>query len=205
MTLAFEIFMRQCNLSSSEKADGYSRDAFFGLDVHEKEAVFKLLLTELPWSAEWLFLLDSKKASVAVKEREEKLRGNPYEDVFMLQEQIVKYSGDLLYQKHMIEDYFSYMDSSKPLVVDSIARTPTNEETLSFFKQIIMVETNGSAVARASRHFLDAMRFPCDTDEDERIYSRLVNALRSESVQRKQKAIAEVEKFSGASSRNVQP
>lgn len=199
MTLAFETFMKQHNSVGSEKADGYGRNAFVGLDAHEKEVVFNLLLTELPWSAEWLFRLDSKKALIAAKEKEEKLRGNPYEDVFILQEQIVKYSGDLLYQKHMVEDYFNYMDSSKPLVIDSISRTPTNEDVLSFFKQIIMVEADASAVARASRHLLNAMKIPCDTDEEEKIYNRLITALRSEDIKIKKKAIAEVEGCSAVS------
>jgi hypothetical protein len=194
MSLAFDKFMRQYKATGGEKADGYSRDVFLGLDEHEKEKVFKLLETELPWSTEWLFLVDPKKALATAKEKEEKLRGDPYADVYMLQEQLVKYSGDLLYQQHMIEDYPNYIDSLKPLVVDAIERTPTNEATLEFFKQVIFVEVNPSAVARASRHLLDSLKIPCESDDEERNYKRLISELRSDNVQVKRRAIAEIER-----------
>ena len=179
----------------SEKADGYSQDAFTGLDDHEKETVFKLLVTELPWSVEWLFFLDPARALVVTKELEEKLRSDSYADVYMLQQKLVKYSGDLLYQKHMIEDYANYDDDSKPLVVDAIHRTPANEATIKFFKQIVLTEVNASAVARASRHLLDAVRIARVTKSDEINYDRLVNELRSESTQVKMQAIAKIEKY----------
>ena len=195
MTIAFETFMKQYKMIGSEKADGYSQDAFTGLDDHEKETVFKLLVTELPWSVEWLFFLDPARALVVTKELEEKLRSDSYADVYMLQQKLVKYSGDLLYQKHMIEDYANYDDDSKPLVVDAIHRTPANEATIEFFKQIILTEVNASAVARASRHLLDAVRIARVTKSDEINYDRLVNELRSESTQVKMQAIAKIEKY----------
>jgi hypothetical protein len=124
MTLAFETFMRQCRLTGREKADGYSRDAFIGLAPNEKDIVLQKLASELPWSAEWLFFVDEQKALAIAKEKEQSLRGNPYQDVFRIQQQLVKYSGDLLYQKHMIEDYPKYIDELKPLVVDAKLGTP---------------------------------------------------------------------------------
>ena len=158
-----------------------------------------MLESELPWSAEWLFLIDKEKALIVSKEKEAKWRGDPYLDVYMIQEQIVKYSGDLSYQRHMIEDYRNYIDSSKPLVVDSINRTPSSDAALEFFKQVILVEVNSSAVARAARHLLDALKVPSETDDEEEKYKRLVNELRSDDIQIKKKAIARV---SGCSSFN---
>ena len=195
MTLAFDTFMKQYQMTGSEKADGYSRDAFIGLDEHEKEEVFKLLTTELPWSAEWLFLLDPERASAVAKEREKEMRVNPYQDTYMLQRQLTKYTGDLNYQKHMIEDYASYPDSSKPYVVDAIDGTPVNEAQLDFFKQVILVEVNTSAVARASRHLLDAKKIPRISETDKKNYSRILSELRSDSVQIRKKAIAEIDGY----------
>ncbi len=195
MTLAFETFMKLYKMTGSEKADGYSRDAFIGLEEHEKSEVFKLLVTELPWSAEWIFFLDPEKASVVAKENEKELRGDPYANVYLLQQQLVKYSGDIIYQKHMIEDYPNYIDRLKPYVVDSIGRTPSNEAKVAFLKQVILVETNESAVASASCHLLNAVKFPRTNEADERNYTRLMSELRSDSTQVKQRAIAEVENF----------
>ncbi|MFC0254205.1 hypothetical protein [Massilia consociata] len=195
MTLAFENFMKQFEMTGSEKADGYSRDAFVGLDSQEKEIVFKLLVTELPWSAEWLFFLDPERALTVVKQKEEQLRGNSYAHVYKLQEQLVKHSGELLYQKHMIEDYANYADGLKPLVVDAIGRTPANEVTREFFKQVILVEVNASAVARASRNLLSSLKVPRQTESEEQNYQNLMDRLRSDSDQVKRRAIAELERF----------
>ena len=58
MIIAFDIFMSEHNKTGSEKADGYSQAAFDGLTDSEKDKVFKLLENELPFSAEWLVLVD---------------------------------------------------------------------------------------------------------------------------------------------------
>src|SRR5690242_18456015 len=103
MTVTFDIFMKQFKATGSEKADGYSWDAFVGLDENEKETVFDLLATELPFFAEWLFFLNAEKALVVAKDDERKYRGDEYFPVYLIQEQIIKYSNDLLYQNHIIE------------------------------------------------------------------------------------------------------
>jgi len=166
MTLAFENFLKQHNAEGSEKADGYSTSLLTELDVNEKEMAFELLESKLPWSIEWLFLLDRDKALSTAKEEEAKRRGDSYADVFMLQQQIVEHSGDLAYQERMIEDYFHYIDGKKPLVIDAISRTPVTEAALNFFKKIILVETNRSAVARASRHILNTTRISRSKDSE---------------------------------------
>lgn len=56
-------------MTGSEKADGYSRDAFIGLDADEREVVFDLLVTELPFSADWLFFIDAEKQFPARREK----------------------------------------------------------------------------------------------------------------------------------------
>jgi hypothetical protein len=117
MTKAFHEFMRQYKMTGSEKADGYSRAAFIGLDEREKEEVFNLLINELPFSVSWLFFLDAQKAFDVVKQEEQKLRGNGYVHVYMLQEELIKFSGDLSFQNHMIADYLGYVDRLRPLVV----------------------------------------------------------------------------------------
>lgn len=43
MTLAFEKFMKQYRMTGSEKADGYSSDAFVGLEESEKEVFVQLM------------------------------------------------------------------------------------------------------------------------------------------------------------------
>ncbi|MBQ5946157.1 hypothetical protein [Massilia sp. ST3] len=195
MTLAFEKFMRQYQATGSEKADGYSRDAFIELDDSEKEVVFKLLESELPFSIEWLFFLDVKRALAVAKEEEEKTRGNGYQHVYILQEQLVKHSGDLIYQKRMIEDYPGYVDSLKPLVIDAIGRTPANKAVVDFFKQIVLVEVNDSAVARAARKLLMALKVPRSNEIEERNYLQLLSELRNNNIKIKMKAIAQIERY----------
>ncbi|MCS0595462.1 hypothetical protein [Massilia agri] len=186
--------MRQYKMTGSEKADGYSRDAFVGLDEYEKKTVFELLVKELPWSAEWLFYLDPEKALAVTKQIEEQSRGNPYAHVYKLQEQIVKYSGDLNYQKRMIDDFPNYIDRLKPRVVDAINRTPTTDVKLDFFKQVILLEANSDAVARASQHLLDSLNISCEGEREEE-YNRLIRALRSDNLTDKKRAIAELRRY----------
>lgn len=193
--MAFEEFLKQHSAEGSEKADGYSKSLLTELDANEKEMAFTLLESELPWSIEWLFILDRDKALSIAKSEEAKRRGDPYADVFMLQQQIVEHSGDLAYQERIIEDYFHYIDRKKPLVVDAISRTPMTESTLNFFKKIILVETNRSAVARASRHILNAMLISRSTDLEKKIYDRLLSNLKSDDVTTKKRALAEVDRY----------
>lgn len=100
--------MKQYHAIGSEKANGYSRDAFIGLTPQEKEEVFRLLVTELSWFVEWLFFLDAERALPVVKEAEQKGRDAPYGGTYKLQEAIVNHTKDLTYQANMIEDYLAY-------------------------------------------------------------------------------------------------
>jgi hypothetical protein len=195
MTAAFNEFMRQYKMTGSEKADGYSRDAFIGLDEHEKEEVFKLLMQELPFSVEWLFFLDAEKALDVVKEEEEKLRGNAYADVYMLQKELIKYSGDLSYQNHMIEDYPGYEDSLKPRVVESVGNTPTSTAAIDFFRQVILTETNISAVAGAAFALLYALKIPRVTEVEKIKCKQLIDELRNENLQVKLKALNHLARY----------
>jgi len=195
MTAAFDRFMRQYKMTGSEKADGYSRDAFVGLDQQEKEEVFKILLTELPHSIGWLFFLDAERALVVAKKNEEQLRGDGYEHVYALQEEIIKHTGDLSYQRRMIEDYLGYVDYLRPLVVDSIARTTATMATVNFLKQVILTETSDDAVSRAARKLLTVLKFPRDTENDESHHKRLVSELRSENTKLKLHAFSQISKY----------
>jgi len=194
MSLAFELFKKQYEMTGSEKADGYSQDAFIGLDEDEKEVVFNSLVTELPFSVDWLFFLDAQKAIPYVKKKEKELRGSPHKHVYMLQENLVRYSGELIYQDHMIEDYANYADRLKPLVVESVSRTPTNESTINFFKQIVLVEANADAVASAADNLLYLLKFPRSTAEQKKKYDRLFSELCSDNNEVKKRALAEVRK-----------
>ena len=139
-------------------------------------------------------LWKNQKAQAVAKEREAELRGKPYSDNYVLQQQIVKYSGDLRYQQRMIDDYPGYSDSVRPLVVDAIHRTPQNENTIAFFKNVILTEVNGSAVARASRHLLDALKVPQSTEAEKEKYRAMVAELRSDDTQRKLRMITKLER-----------
>lgn len=189
MTTAFDTFMKQHDKTGSEKADGYSRDAFIGLEGTEKEIVFDLLVKELPFSVEWLFFLDAEKALPVVKKEEERLKGDGYGSAYLLQEELVRFTGDVSYQGRMIEDYPAYTDSLKPLIVDAIGRTPANAATIEFFKRVILTEVNSSAVARAARRLLAALAVPRSTESEEKVYSRIVSDLRNESLDVKQRAL----------------
>lgn len=189
MTAAFDEFLRQYKMTGSEKADGYSRDAFLGLEGHEKEEVFGLLVHELPHSVDWLFFVDAKKAFHITKEREKALRGNGYIPVYMLQKELVKYSGGLTYQNHMIEDYPSYTDRLRSSAVKAVADTPLSKVAIDFFRQVIMTETHIDAVTRAALALLHALRIPRDTELEKKKYKQLKDDLRSENVQVKLNAL----------------
>lgn len=195
MTDAFNEFMRQYKMTGSEKADGYSQNVFVGLEASEKEEVFRLLETELPYSAKWLFLLDSSKAVVIAKELEKKLRGNSYASVYMLQEKLVEYTADLSYQNHLIEDYPKYVDYLRPLVIDSIGRTPVNIKIVEFLKQVILTEASDDAVARAARRLLAALRIARATEDDDKKYKTLISELRNEDPQVKMRALKRISKY----------
>lgn len=192
MTASIDHFLRHHRTTGSEKADGYSTDAFLRLTDQERDIVFQLLEKELPWSAQWIFLVDPERAAAVLKAEEQTLRGDPYEDVYMIQQNLVTYTSDLLYQKHMIEDYPNYIEKKRPLVVDAVHRTPANEDTINFFKRVILVEVNSSAVARASRYLLDALGYSRATEPDKRNYDQLISNLRSDDDQLKQVTLSRI-------------
>lgn len=101
-----------------------------------------------------------------VKDAERNGRNNPYGDTYMLQAAIVNHTGDLAYQARMIQDYPAYHIRRKPLVVDAINRTPTNETTVDFFKKLILTETNEDVVAGASGYFLNSLDVSNATQQD---------------------------------------
>lgn len=198
MTKSFETFMAQHALTGSEKADGYSQDAFTDLTDTEKEIVFEKLVSELPWSGaiEWIFKINPGRAFVALKNLEEKMRGDPYNDAYELQAHLLDYSGDLFYQDQMIEDYSNYIDRKKSQVVNAIGRASPNETTIKFFEQVILTETNEDAVKSAGIQLLKAAQIPRNNDLERQIYDRLADELRSDNTEDKLRAIAEVEKRS---------
>lgn len=195
MTAAFDLFMKEHNMTGSEKADGYSEAALTGLSEPEKQIAFDLLLKELPWSTKWLFILDAQKAAPVARKEEAELRDKNGLPVYLLQQQLVKYTGELIYQQHMIEDYAKYRDKVRPLVVDAVDRTPTNQAKIDFFKHVLLIEVNDSAVARAARHLLDAINFPKTIDVDKEKYERLIGELRSDDSRAKAKALDEINKY----------
>lgn len=195
MTISFDKFFRQFKLKGSEKADGYSKDVFFGLDQHEKEEVFELLLTEFSFSMEWLFFLDAEKALPIAKKKEEEMRGSEYAPVYKIQEELLEYTKDIVYQSHMIEDYPRYAESVKPLVVDAIGRSPANGAAVNFLKQVILTEVNESAVVSAALRLLRMLKIPRTNKSEEEYFQRLMTELRSKNTQVKLAAIDKVIKY----------
>lgn len=131
------------------------------------------------------FFLDSEKAVAVVKQEEKIQRGDKYKRVYMLQENLIEYTGDLIYQTRMIEDYPHYVDYLKPLVVDSIGSTPVNASSISFLEQVIMTETDEDAVASATRRLLAAMKISRATDVEKKLYDNLESKLRGNDIDEK--------------------
>ncbi|GGC04215.1 hypothetical protein [Pseudoduganella buxea] len=154
MSVAFDKFMEQYKSIGSQKADGYTLDMLIGLEDAEKLEIFRLLQTELPWSAQWLFFVNPEKATVIARELEAKWRGDPYRRVDWLQKELIKHTGDMIFQDHMMEDYAHYIDKLRPAVVDSIGSTPTTEAKLKFLEEVILVEVVDYAVMAAIRNLL---------------------------------------------------
>jgi hypothetical protein len=181
MSSAFEEFLTQFRKTGSEKADGYSRDAFIGLTELEKKIIFDYLVSELPWEIEWLFFLDPQRAAVVAKKKEAEERGNRHAHVYLIQKQLVNQCGEMEYQQHMIDDYHNYIDDLKPLVVDAIAQTPRTSSSINFFKDLVLVESQEDSLASASIHFLDSMGFVRGTEPEKKIYLRLLKELRCDN------------------------
>jgi len=195
MTVAFDEFMRQYKMTGSEKADGYSRAAFTGLDDREKETVFGLLLNELPFSAEWLVFVNPQKAIPVLMEEEARLRKDGYAHTYLIQEELVRLSGELTYQSHMIDDYPNYTNRLKPRVVSAVGRTPQNRATTAFFKQVILTEVNDDAVARAASELMSALKVPHATETEKVSYGRLASELRSDNTDIKLRALKKMEGY----------
>jgi hypothetical protein len=195
MTAAFIEFMRQYRLTGSEKADGYSRNAFIGLDEHEKETVFGLLESELPFSAEWLVFLDRDRAIEVLKAEEPRWRQNPYAHAYLAQEELVRHCGDLVYQRHMIEDYSNYDVRLKPLLISAVWRTPQNADTIAFFKRVILSEADEDAAKRAVSELLSALEVPRTTEEGRQSYDRLRKQLLSDDPEVKLRALKYLERY----------
>lgn len=192
MTAAFDNFMKQYVMTGTEKADGYSQNAFTGLDEHEKLQVFELLTAEIPFSVEWLFFLDAKKALPVARKKEAELRGNGYTPVYKIQEELLDYTQDIMYQTHMIEDYMGYAESVKPLVIDAIGRTPVNKKKIEFLKKVILTEINADAVARAARKLLGTLEVPRENKLEEELFQRTIAELRSKNTQVKLVALDKI-------------
>lgn len=197
MTAAYEKFMDQYRAIGSAKADGYSRDVFIGLEMDEQEEVFNLLVSELPNTVNWLFVLDPEKALPIVRNRVQMWRGDRGKHVFLLQEALIKYGGDMTYQAQMIDDYPGYIDYLRPQAVAAIGRTPTNGATITFFKQVILTETKSEAVFRAADELLSALGVQCSTAEEIQQYRCYLLNLCSENVQDKLGVLSELEKRYG--------
>lgn len=187
--------MRQHRLTGSEKADGYSRNAFIGLDEHEKETVFGLLESELPFSAEWLVFLDRDRAIEVLKEEEPRRRKDPYAHAFLAQEELVRHCGDLVYQRHMIEDYSNYDVRLKPLLISAVWRTPKNADTIAFFKRVILSEADEDAVKRAAWILLSVLGLPRASEEERESYDRLEEQLLSDDPEVKLRALKYLERY----------
>jgi len=178
MTSAFAIFIEQYNMTGSEKADGYSACAFTGLSEQEKEEVFRILETELPWSAEWLFFLDRDRAIAVAKEMEAALRTQCRDSVHYLQKQLVKFTGDFIYQQHMVDGYATHPASVRAAVISAVDVAPANRAQIDFFKQVLRTERDERAVFRAGWHLLDKVNFPGDRPVNEKKYDDLLDDLR---------------------------
>lgn len=195
MTRAYENFLRQYQAIGSEKADGYSRDVFEGLELQEKADVFKKLQSELPYTVDWLFLLDPAEAASIAKEKIHLWRGDPGKRVFLLQEAVIEHMGDLLYQEQMFQDYPHYADYLRPHAVRSISRTPSNVAKINFFKQVILVDANEEAVFEAADALLNMLGVPSSSDGEIQHYQYLQDRLCSQRVQDKLNAFTELEKY----------
>ena len=193
MTAAYDEFIREYEMTGSEKMDGYSRSVFVGLASHEKLKVFEILQQELPISAPWLFFLDAQKAKSIVMDKEMEWRGDKYKRTFILQENLVEYTGDLAYQARMIEDYPNYVDYLRPEVVDAIGRTPVDLSVFRFFQQVILTEVDADAVARTARRLLAMMKIPRATDIEKENHKKLERDLRSDDTQAKLRIFARME------------
>lgn len=190
MTPAFAQFTRQYHLTGREKADGYDWTAFAGLADDEKPVVFDMLEQELPWASDWFFALDPARALVVAQRIEPGLRGRS--GAHWLQQQIVRYSGDLRYQRHMMEDYPRYADRNRAQVIDSLAATPANSDTIAFFKQVVTTEAEHDAVFRAGWALLSALGVPGSTEPEQQVYHRILDGFRQPELAARLAALAQL-------------
>lgn len=120
------------------------------------------------------------------------MRGSEYAPVYKIQEELLEYAKDIVYQSHMIEDYPGYADSVKPLVVDAIGRSPANGAAVNFLIQVILAGGNDSAVAGAALGLLRMLKIPRTNKLEEECFQRLMGELCSENKQIRMMVIDEI-------------
>ncbi|AXA92019.1 hypothetical protein [Massilia sp. YMA4] len=193
MTPAFAEFTRQYHLTGREKADGYTWTAFAGLAVDEKQIVFDMLVRELPWACDWLFALDPVQALVVAQRLEPEMRGRT--NAYWLQQQMVRHSGDLRYQRHMMEDYAVYPSRHKAQLLRSLAATPMNERTIEFLKHVLITEVERDAVFWAGCALMDAFRVPNSTEVERQRHHRILDGFRQSQPAARLAALARLELY----------
>lgn len=199
LTKAFEIFLKEHEAKGREKTDGYSPEAFQGLDDYERKTVFRLLAEELPWSVKWLFYLDKDEATKITVAIEEKMRGDKYSHIYLLQEQLLLHAASNDYQIRMIEDYQNYDEDLKPKVIRCICRTPFNENVLNFLRTIVLAEVNSSAIYWSSIHLLDMALVFYSEKLDEKRREELISSLRGNDRLMKLNAIDDMARMMSVS------
>lgn len=197
MSDTFDRFLKQYHAQGREKADGYDRSHFDGLTDDEKIRAFELLAREAEGAPEtatpWLFHLDPPRAEAVTLDQIAKKKGDPYGENYVRQFELLNYTHDLAYQRAMLDDYPLYTRLNKSDALHRILRTPDTPELRRFVRDVLLRETDASAVAAAAIGFLRLHRVPKDAPQERAIHKAYGARLKNPSPQVRADAVREIE------------
>jgi len=197
MTKTYQSFLRQSNAQGREKADGYDRSHFDGLDDTEREAAFIRLTEEAKYDHTcfvWLFYLDRNRARATClallqngELSDELCPVEAYRCLFV-------HFGDPAHQTAMIESSRLVRSAyDKPTAIVIALRAGNSPEVRNYLKEVVLGESDAETVHTAAFEFLCLYEIPRDSDANRAIFNHFEEVLRFGSTSEKQRVLVQVE------------
>jgi len=195
MTNTFSHFKNQLHSKGSQKADGYDKSHFDGLNENEKNEAFNLLKKEsvAPGVPEWIFYLNRSKAKEYFDDYIEK-NNSETPGIHRVYFQLYIETKEKHYQNLLINNFFNYpnRDSREALWLINGCDFE-NFMKIELLKKIILNHSPTKAVITASDFYLRLNGFNLSTQEEKDRFYEIRSLLSSNSIDSKMKAITKIE------------
>lgn len=182
MTVIFEKFKRQYYSTGREKADGYVRGHFDGLSANEKIKAFDMLSDEMgvnPDAVEWLFYLNDRKAKQVCLDYIQANKSGDKSGFFVIYYYLYKQSGDIRYQKKMIDEFYDFPDYQRGVALEYLRKTKVSMDYTDFLRSIIAGRHVEDLANRAAYHYLLAHNVPGETKKEQEVFDNFLDSLKS--------------------------